>query len=84
MIMIEEDYRYVSCGGDPFTFIKSAIKSMKIQLEPGQEGKIIVMKEKFPYSRDIFKAMAAQNKMDLEELLFDGEEMSLVFIRNPD
>ena len=82
--MIEEDYRYVSCGGDPFTFIKSAIKSMKIELEPGEEGKILVMKEKFPYSKEIFQSLAVQNKMDLLDLLIDGEELSLMFIRNPE
>ena len=37
--MIEEDYRYISCGGDPLTYLKSAFKAMKIELEPGQEGR---------------------------------------------
>jgi hypothetical protein len=82
--VIEEDYRYVSCGGDPFTFIKSAIKAMKLQLDPGQEGKIIVMSDKFPYSKEIFESLSRQNSMDLRDMKVEGEELSLYFLRMQD
>ena len=46
--MIVEDQRNVSCGGDPFNYLKSVMKGLSISLEPGQDAEILVMKDKFP------------------------------------
>ncbi len=72
--MIEEDYRYITCGGDPFTYLKSAFRAMKIELEPGQEGAMTFLKEKFPYDKSIFESLASQNSMELRNFSEkDGE-----------
>lgn len=79
--MIEEDYRYITCGGDPFTYLKSAFRAMKIELEPGQEGKMLFMKEKFPYDKSIFDSLASQNGMEINEFSEKDGELSVGMIR---
>ncbi|EQB68916.1 MAG: hypothetical protein RE472_07270 [Thermoplasmatales archaeon] len=80
--MIEEDYRYISCGGDPLTYLKSAFKAMKIELEPGQEGRMLFMKEKFPYDRNIFSSLATQNAMDITKFEEKDGELTIEMVRN--
>ncbi|MHB1440020.1 MAG: hypothetical protein ACYCSO_09835 [Cuniculiplasma sp.] len=79
--MIEEDYRYISCGGDPFTYLKSAFRAMKIELEPGQEGRMLLLKEKFPYEKNIFNSLASQNKMEISKFEEKDGELTVEMIR---
>ena len=79
--MIEEDYRYISCGGDPFTYLKSAFRAMKIELEPGQEGRMRLLKEKFPHEKNIFNSLASQNKMEISKFEEKDGELTVEMIR---
>lgn len=68
--MIVEDQRNISCGGDPFNYLKSVMKALYFQLDPGQDAKILLLKEKFPYSRNVFDGMARTTRLrllDMEE-----------------
>ncbi|MGP6294378.1 hypothetical protein [Caldiplasma sukawensis] len=79
--MIEEDYRFISCGGDPFTYLKSVFRSAKVELEEGQEMRILLMKDKFPYERNIFDAMAKQNCIKIEKFQYSGDELHIEMLR---
>ena len=79
--MIEEDYRYISCGGDPLTYLKSAFKAMKIELEPGQEGRMLFTREKFPYDQNIFASLASQNAMELIKFNENDGELTVEMVR---
>ena len=48
--MLEEDYRTVSCGGDPFNFLLSTIKSLAIEIGREDTVKLIIMEDKFKYT----------------------------------
>jgi hypothetical protein len=83
--MIEEDYRYITCGGDPFSYLKSAFKAMKIELDPGQEGRMLLLKEKFPYGKNIFESLANQNKLEILKFLEVDGEIKIEMVRsNPE
>ncbi|MCL4344978.1 MAG: hypothetical protein M1496_01260 [Candidatus Thermoplasmatota archaeon] len=79
--MIEEDYRYISCGGDPFMYLKSAFKATKMELDPGQEIRILLSKDKFPYDRNIFESLAGQNKLRILEFKEDGNDLIIEMLR---
>ncbi len=76
--MITEDHRNVSCGGDPFNYLKSVLKGLNIQLEPGQDAEVLVLKEKFPYTRDIFEGLARSTKLSLVDLKEEGTDFRLL------
>lgn len=75
--MLVEDHRYISCGGDPFNYIKSTMKGLYFQLDPGQDAQILLLKEKFPYDRSIFEGVAKTSKLTLFDLRESGEEVHL-------
>ncbi len=79
--MIEEDYRYITCGGDPFTYLKSAFRAMKIELESGQEGRMLFLREKFPYDKNIFQSLASQSKLELKRFLEENGELTIEVMR---
>lgn len=78
--MLIEDHRYVSCGGDPFNYIKSTLKGLFYQLEPGQDAEIMLLKEKFPYERSTFEGLARTSKLNLYDMKEEKEEV-FIFVR---
>ncbi|WP_298278003.1 hypothetical protein [Ferroplasma sp.] len=78
--MLEEDYRTVSCGGDPFNFLLSTMKSIGITIEENNIVKLMVMDDKFRYSDEIFKKMARYSKMEVESIVRENGEIYL-FLR---
>lgn len=80
--MIKEDHRNVSCGGDPFNYLKSVLKGLSIQLDPGQDAEVLVLKEKFPYTRDTYEGLARTTKLSLVDMKEDGPDIRL-FVRKP-
>ncbi|MCL4421178.1 MAG: hypothetical protein M1477_05770 [Candidatus Thermoplasmatota archaeon] len=80
--MIVEDQRNISCGGDPFNYLKSVMKGLSISLDPGQDAEILVMKDKFPYSRDIFESLARGTKLLLTDLRESADEFN-IYVRKP-
>jgi hypothetical protein len=79
--MIEEDYRYISCGGDPFMYLKSTFKATKMELEPGQEIRIFLSKEKFPYEKNIFESLASQNHLKINKFITEGNDIIIEMLR---
>ncbi|EQD67805.1 hypothetical protein B1B_05805 [mine drainage metagenome] len=80
--MLIDDERNVSCGGDPFNFLKSVMKGLYIQLDPGQDAEVLVTKEKYPYGKDIFSALASNAKLTLVDLVVNGKDFN-IFVRKP-
>ncbi len=79
--MIVDDERNVSCGGDPITFLKSVMKGLYYQLEPGQDAKILVLHEKYPFEKNIFEGIANSAKVKLVTMDDDGNEIHLLIRR---
>ena len=79
--MLEEDYRYISCGGDPFLYLKSTFKATKLELEPGQEIRILLSKDKFPYEENIFQSLANQNKLRITSFKVENNDLIIEMIR---
>lgn len=79
--MLVEDHRNISCGGDPFNYLKSTLKGIYFQLEPGQDAQVLVMKEKFPYETDIFEGLAKTSKLKLVEVKEKDGEVSIIVRR---
>ncbi len=75
--MLEEDYRTVSCGGDPFNFLLSTMKSIGITME-GETVKLMIMDEKFKYSDEIFIKMARYSQMEIENITREKGEIHLL------
>ncbi len=80
--MIQEDHRNISCGGDPFNYLKSVLKGINIQLEPGQDAEILVLKEKFPYSKGTYEGLAKTTKLSLVDVKESGPDVQ-IFVRKP-
>jgi hypothetical protein len=80
--MIVEDQRNVFCGGDPFNYLKGVMKGLSLSLDPGQDAEILVLKEKFPYSRDIFESLARGTKLLLTDLKENEGELN-IYVRKP-
>lgn len=80
--MITEDHRNISCGGDPFNYLKSVMKGINIQLDPGQDAEVILQKEKFPYDRPTFEGLARTTKLTITDLKETGDDVH-IFLRKP-
>ncbi len=80
--MIKEDHRNISCGGDPFNYLKSVMKGLNIQLDPGQDAEILVLKEKFPYSKGTYEGLARTTKLSLVEVKESGPDVE-IYVRKP-
>lgn len=78
--MLVEDHRNISCGGDPFNYLKSAMKGLYFQLDPGQDAQILLLKEKFPYEKNTFEGIARASKLALYDFKEENDEVSL-FVR---
>jgi hypothetical protein len=76
--MIVEDHRYISCGGDPFNYLKSVMKGLYFQLDPGQDANILIEKEKFPYTDDLFNGMANASKLKITKYEEKNGEISII------
>ncbi|MCL4328931.1 MAG: hypothetical protein M1151_01620 [Candidatus Thermoplasmatota archaeon] len=75
--MLIEDHRNISCGGDPFNYLRSVMKGLSIQLDPGQDATVLLLSEKFPYDEPFFKSMSEAMKLNLVEMRSNGTEVSL-------
>ena len=80
--MIVEDHRNISCGGDPFSYLKSVMKGLNIQMEPGQDAKILLLREKFPYDPGTFEGLAKTTKLLLVGVEDGKKEINLI-LRKP-
>ncbi len=56
--MIVDDERDVLCGGSPLVYLKSLMKSLYFRLEPGQDAKILLLREKFPFGKEMLSKLA--------------------------
>ncbi len=63
--MIEIDYRNISCGGDPFNFLMSSIKSIQIEIKSSDIVKVMIMKDKFPYDDKTFEKIVNHARLNL-------------------
>ncbi len=79
--MIIEDHRNISCGGDPFNYLKSVLKSLQFSLEPGQEAMVQILKEKFPYEERLFDAVGSTYSLKLVDFQEHGGEVDVIFRR---
>lgn len=80
--MIIEDHRNISCGGDPFSYLKSVMKGLNIQLDPGQDAEILLLREKFPYDSGTFEGLAKTTKLLLVGVE-DGKQEVKLLLRKP-
>ena len=80
--MIVEDHRNISCGGDPFNYLKSVMKGLSIELEAGQDAKVLLLKEKFPYQRSTYEGLARTTHLSVIDLSDTNGEVT-VFLRKP-
>ncbi len=80
--MLIDDERNVSCGGDPFNFLKSVMKGLGVQLDPGQDAMVLVMKEKYPFKQEIFQGLAGTGKLRMVNLEETGDEFHIT-VRKP-
>lgn len=80
--MIVEDHRNISCGGDPFNYLKSVMKGLSIQLDEGQDATILLLREKFPYQRSTYDGLARTTKLSVVDLREENGEVS-VLVRKP-
>ncbi|BAB59682.1 TVG0528853 [Thermoplasma volcanium GSS1] len=76
-----EDQRNITCGGDPFNYLKSTLKGLSFQLEPGQDVKLIVLKEKFPFDRSVYDGLARTSKFKLIDVQEENGEVSIILRR---
>ncbi len=76
--MLTEDHRHISCGGDPFNYLKSVMKGLYFQLDPGQDANILIEKEKFPYSKELFDGMANASKLKITRYEEKNGEISMI------
>ncbi len=82
LCMLIEDHRDISCGGDPFNYLKSTMKGLYFQLEPGQDAEVMLLKEKFPYDRNTFEGLARTSKLSLFDVKEEKEEVYLFLRRS--
>lgn len=80
--MLEEDHRNITCGGDPFNYIKSVIKGLYFQLDPGQDARIMVLREKFPYERNVFESLAKNSKLKVVSFEEKDKELHIIVRRD--
>ncbi len=80
--MIVEDHRNISCGGDPFNYLKSVMKGLSIQLDEAQDATILLLREKFPYQRSTYEGLARTTKLSIMDLKEENGEVS-VLVRKP-
>ncbi|MCL4335055.1 MAG: hypothetical protein M1402_03045 [Candidatus Thermoplasmatota archaeon] len=79
--MIIDDERNVACGGDPVTFLKGVMKGLYFQLEPGQDAKILLLKEKYPFDIEVFRGIASSARVNLLEFKEESGEIELLIRR---
>ena len=76
--MMEEDYRNVSCGGDPFNFLMSTIKSIQLDIKLSDYVKVMIMEDKFPYTDKIFEKIANYYKLNFVSIERVNNEIHLI------
>ena len=80
--MLVEDQRNISCGGDPFNYLKSVLKGLYFDLSPGQDAKVLLLSEKFPYKRDLFESLSKKSRLKLVEMKEEKGEIELIIRRD--
>ncbi len=73
-----EDYTGISCGGDPFNYILSLLKSLAIDLNPEEIIKIILIKDKFPYDESTFFNIINHCNLVPVKVQYSNEKVSLI------
>lgn len=81
--MIVEDHRNISCGGDPFSYLKSVMKGLQFSLEDGQEAEILLMQDKFPYERSLFETMGGVYHLMLVSYSASNGEIAVIYRKVP-
>ncbi|MCL4314207.1 MAG: hypothetical protein M1454_00550 [Candidatus Thermoplasmatota archaeon] len=81
--MIVEDHRNISCGGDPFNYLKSVLKGLQFSLEDGQEAQILLMQDKFPYEKRLFESVGEVYNLMLLSYLASSGEISVTYRKVP-
>jgi hypothetical protein len=76
--MLEEDYRNISCGGDPFNFLMANIKSLAVDIKQSDIVKIMMLKDKFPYNDKVFERIAKFCKLNVIRIEREGDEIHLI------
>lgn len=76
--MITEDHRNITCGGDPFNYLKSVMKGLSIQLNPGQDAEIILSKDKFDYDQQTMEGLARTTKLVLVAVKRETDDIRLI------
>ncbi len=79
--MIVEDQRNIVCGGDPFNYLKSTLKGLSFQVDPGEDVKLIVLKDKFPYDRSVYEGLARTSRFKVTDFSENDGEVSIVMRR---
>lgn len=75
--MLTEDHRNISCGGDPFNYLKSVLKGLYYDLSPGEDARVLLMREKFPYKKDLFDSLSKNSRLTLVGFREDSGEVEL-------
>ncbi|AAT43311.1 hypothetical protein [Picrophilus oshimae] len=74
--MIIDDRRYISCGGDSLTYLKSLLKSWSIDID--DDVMLYLSREKFPYKREVFEKLCLM--YNLRIIKFDDDnDISILF-----
>ncbi len=76
--MLKEDHRNITCGGDPFNYLKSVLKGLSIQLDSGQDAEILLSRDKFGYDRNTFDGLARTTKLKIVSIEEKGQDISVV------
>lgn len=76
--MITEDHRNITCGGDPFNYLKSVMKGLSIQLNPGQDAEILLSKDKFDYDKPTMEGLARTTKLILVSMNKEDKDLKLI------
>lgn len=62
-------------------YLKSTFKVTKMELDPGQEIRIFLSRDKFPYDMDIFESLANQNKLRILNFKVEGNDLIIEMLR---
>ncbi|MEM0156707.1 MAG: hypothetical protein QXN26_01405 [Thermoplasmataceae archaeon] len=76
--MLKEDHRNITCGGDPFNYLKSVMKGLSIQLDAGQDAEIMLSRDKFGYDRNTFDGLARTTRLKIVSIVEEGQDLRVV------
>ncbi len=65
--MIIEDYRRITCGGDPFNYLIGSLKGLYLDTDSNVEVKLILDSKRFNYSIEKFRKILDYTGFNLIE-----------------